>query len=62
MSKGQDSLENSISCLLLELVQGVQSKTVLVVIFFVFLKVLFFSFVVAICDLGQEVEIILHLL
>ena len=39
--------------------QGVQRRMVLVVSFFVFLKLFFFCFVVAILDLVHDVEFIL---
>ena len=41
--------------------EGVQCRMVLVVNFFVFLKLLYFCFVVAICDLVHHVEAIFYL-
>ena len=43
-------------------VQGVQRRMVLVInVFLVFSKLLFFYFVIAICDLVHDVEALFHL-
>ena len=43
--------------MMIQVKQGVQLMMVLVVNFFVFLKLLFFCFVVAICDLVHNAEL-----
>ena len=43
------------------IMHGVQRRMISVVNFFVFLRLLFFCFVVDICDLVDDVETIFHL-